>query len=693
MRFRRRSESSDKQSLANEYYGILRAVIEGTTDAIFVKDLEGRYLLVNSACARFLGKSAEEIVGRLDIDLYQAESARQFLEDDRKVIQTGETQVFEGTASGTVGDRAYRVTKGIFRDEQGRKVGVFGISHDITDRTRAEEERIKRAIEQAAREESETSLRAKDELLKALGASEERYRSLTENANDIIYSHDLQGNYLTVNRAGEKITGYTRDEILNGMSVAQIVAPEHLELAREMLELKLRDPSSTVYEVDIVTKDRRHLTVEVSTRIAYRDGEPYAVEGIARDITERKRAEEEREQSFKREQRAREEAERANRLKDEFLATLSHELRTPLTSIIGWVNLVRSGQITGEAATEALETVERNARAQAGLINDLLDVSRIVTGKLRLNITPLALRSVIEAAIASMRPAAEAKEISILTEIELEQTLMLGDPDRLQQIVWNLLSNAVKFTPDGGQIKIRAACSGSRAIIEVIDTGVGIEPEFLPYVFDRFRQADQSTTRMHGGLGLGLAIVRHLVDLHGGSAQVNSAGAGKGSTFSISMPLHGVSPSQEPEVKQELEYRASLTGNEELWLDGLRVLVVDDDDDAREMMGMVLTKRGAAVALAASAQVALETLRKDKFDVLISDIGMPDEDGYSLIKKIRALPPAEGGEIPAAALTAYARDEDRVKALLAGFQIHVPKPVSLAELTAVAARLGEKRGS
>jgi PAS domain S-box-containing protein len=677
--------------MLTEGHDILRAVIEGTPDAVFVKDLEGRYLLVNSACARFIGRPLEEIIGKRDRDLYPPDTARQFVDDDRRTIKTGATQVFEGMAYGAGGVQAYRVTKGVYRDEQGKVVGIFGISHDITDRRRAEEERVERVREQAARAAAEAESQAKDELLTALRVSEERYRSLLENANDIIYSHDLQGKYLTINRAGETITGYTREEVLGGMNIAQVVVPEHLEHARQMTLRKLKDHSPTVYEVDIKTKDGRRLTFEVSTRIAYRDGLPSEVEGIARDVTARKRAEEERERLLEREQKAREEAENANRLKDEFLATVSHELRTPLTSIIGWVHMIRAGQLEPETTMRALETVERSAKAQAQLINDLLDVSRIVTGKLHLDVRPTSLASVVDASVASVQLAAEAKNIRIQTRLDPDVLLLLVDPDRLQQVLWNLLYNAIKFTPEGGRVEVRTSHADSRMLIEVSDNGQGIHPKFLPHVFERFRQADQSTTRAHGGLGLGLAIVRYLVELHGGIVSVESAGEGLGATFKVSLPMTVATTRQRVEESTDASHVEKSKAHEVPLLKGLSVLVVDDDEDVCRLMAVLLRKKEARVTVATSTREALSALEREKFDVLLSDIGMPGEDGYALIRKVRALPAEKGGTIPAAALTAYARDEDRVKALLAGFQIHIPKPINPTEVNVVVASLAGRR--
>ncbi|MGI9108188.1 MAG: PAS domain-containing protein [Pyrinomonadaceae bacterium] len=382
------------------------------------------------------------------------------------------------------------------------------------------------------------------------------------------------------------------------------------------------------------------------------------------------------------------EAQEINRLKDEFLATLSHELRTPLTAVLGWTRLLATGQLDEATGQRALETIERNAQSQVQLIDDILDVSRIIRGKLRLNVRPADLAPVIEAAVDSVRPAAAAKGIRVQVILDPHAGPVSGDPDRLQQVVWNLLSNAIKFTPKDGRVEVLLARVNSHLEIIVSDTGPGISAEFLPYVFDRFRQADPSTTRTHGGLGLGLAIVRHLVELHGGMVSVESNG--EGATFKITLPLLAINQSEfktnnMADAAPAAGGRITLECSSEL--EGLRVLVVEDEPDSRDMLIAVLRQCRAEVQGVSNVADALSKLEEWRPDVLISDIEMPGEDGYALIRQIRSLPEARGGKIPAAALTAYARAEDRMRALLAGFQLHVPKPVEPAELAAVVASL------
>jgi signal transduction histidine kinase/ActR/RegA family two-component response regulator len=385
---------------------------------------------------------------------------------------------------------------------------------------------------------------------------------------------------------------------------------------------------------------------------------------------------------------ARNDAERANRLKDEFLATVSHELRNPLNAILGWSHMLRLGKLTPANSERAVETIYRNAKSQAQLVADLLDVSRIISGKLRLDVRAVDLLFIVNAAVDSIRPAADAKSIRVQTMLDPAAGPISGDADRLQQVVWNLLTNSVKFTPKDGRIQIKVQRVDSHVEIVVRDSGVGISKEFLPYVFDRFRQADASSTRIHGGLGLGLSIVHQLVDLHGGAVTVQSEGEGKGATFTVTLPFVAVvSHQKEPEAVHPTQSDEVLSFDGLPSLQGLRILVVDDEPDTRELIHEVLKECGAEVITSPSAAEALVALEQHKPDILISDLGMPDEDGYSLITKIRALPSERGGEIPAAALTAYARAEDRMRVLRSGFQFHLPKPVDSAELVTVVASL------
>ena len=525
------TERRAAEEAVRESHRLFHSVIEGTPDGIFVKTLDGRYLMVNSACTRFLNKRREEIIGKNDLELFPSDTAQQFMEQDRRVLATGKTQIFEGSAVGPSDTRMYVVTKGVYRDDEGKILGLIGISHDITERKRAEEQRV------------------------------------------------------------------------------QLI----------------------------------------------------------------------------REQQARREAEAASRLKDEFLTTVSHELRTPLTAILGWAGILNSRKLETGAAKRALDTIARNARAQARLIDDILDTSRIATGKLSLELGVVELVPVIEAAVQAVRPAADAKHIELDCSLDASIGTVAGDPVRLEQVVWNLLVNAVKFTPTAGRVKVRLARANSSARITVSDTGSGIRPEFLPFAFDRFRQGDSSSTRAHGGLGLGLSIVRDLVEMHGGTIRAESGGADQGATFAVELPL--VQTDDRGAGQRKPAAQSGALPSSSAALTGVRVLVVEDNTDARELLALALADAGAEVSSAASAGEAMETLQRLKPDVLVSDIQMPDEDGYTLIRKVRALAPNAGGQIRAAALTAYTRTEDRARALRAGFQAYVAKPVQVDELVAVVANL------
>jgi signal transduction histidine kinase len=385
---------------------------------------------------------------------------------------------------------------------------------------------------------------------------------------------------------------------------------------------------------------------------------------------------------------ARAEAEQAARARDEFVATVSHELRTPLNAVLGWARLLRLGKLDAAASARAVETIERSAAAQAQTVDDVLDVSRILRGELRLDVRMVDLMPVVEAAIDSVRAAAAARRIVLAMSLSPRVGQVAGDQARLQQVVWNLLSNAVKFTPAGGRVGIRLDREGEDVVIAVKDTGVGLEPSFVPHLFERFRQADSSSTRAHGGLGLGLALVRHLVEAHGGSVRAESEGAGRGSTFVVRFPsaaprrTHAAAPDARTAVPVAPDGPWPLAG-----LSRLRVLVVDDDADSREVVREVLEQAGAVVAVAGSTSEALRAIAERPPDVLLSDLGMPGEDGYQLMRRVRALDPVAGGSVPAAALTAYTQAENRRAAQEAGFQGYLSKPIDPAELTAAVARL------
>jgi signal transduction histidine kinase/CheY-like chemotaxis protein len=445
-------------------------------------------------------------------------------------------------------------------------------------------------------------------------------------------------------------------------------SPAQLRLANADLEAQIIERRRAEAEA-------RRMSEELEQRVDERTGELKAVSDERAELLVRERA-------------ARAEAERASRVKDDFVATLSHELRTPLSAISGWVHLLRTNPGRPDAGY-GLEVIERNTKAQSRMIDDLLDMSRIVSGKMRIDVAPVDLAQVIRDATETVRPAADAKGVRLASKLEAAPRIA-GDAARLQQVVWNLLTNAVKYTPRGGSITISLTQQGQNAVIAVQDTGEGIKPEFIPFVFDRFRQQDASTTRRHGGLGLGLSIVKHLVEMHGGSASVQSAGENQGSVFTVSIPVahqaNAVGPGTGALGASAVN---ASNGASPVSLAGVRVLVVDDEPDARELAGRVFTEAGAIVQTAASSAEALGTITVQPPDLLVSDIGMPDEDGYGLIRKVRQLPGGIGApqRLPAIALTAFARSEDRTRSLMAGYQAHIAKPADPIELLAAAASL------
>jgi signal transduction histidine kinase len=419
-------------------------------------------------------------------------------------------------------------------------------------------------------------------------------------------------------------------------------------------------------------------------------GRPLGVNVVVMEITERKKIEEELEHLLRQENAAREEAEAANPMKDEFLATISHELRTPLTSILGWARMLTGRELAGPQARHALEVIAQSAQSQTQLIEDILDTSRIITGRLKLDAQPVEIEHVFHAAVDVIRPSAEAKGIVLSEVVEAPDGVVLGDDNRLRQAVCNLLSNAVKFTSEGGRIEARLGRAEGQIEITVKDTGIGIDPKFLPHVFDRFRQANASSTRKYGGLGIGLAIVRHIVEMHGGGVLASSPGKGQGATFKISLPLISASRLERPEgprveaLPPPKERKILENGGR---LDGVRVLLVEDNLDTLDILKFIFDEAGAEVLTTTSVDDALEALERFRPDALISDIAMPDRDGYDLIREVRSREPEQGGKIPAVAVTAYTRAEDRVRVLASGFQMHIAKPIAPGELIAVVASL------
>ena len=565
------------------------------------------------------------------------------------------------------------------RDVEGKVVGGIVFVRDITERKRAEE---------AARD------------------AYQRINFHVENSPLAVVEWDHDFRVSRWSDSAERLFGWTAEEVL-GKHVGDwhFVFDEDVDAVEQVTNRqRVGEEVQGVQRNRNYTKDGAVLYCEWYNSVLRDEaGNLVSVLSQILDVTARKRGEEERAALLERERDARRQAQEADRLKDEFLATLSHELRTPLTSILGWAILINKKEIEETNFDRALETIERNARAQARLIDDLLDVSRIITGNLRLDIRTTNLVSVVTAAKDGLLPTAEAKRITLQTEFEGETCLVKGDSNRLRQVIWNLVLNAIKFTPRGGSVTISVGCLDPYVRLKVSDTGEGIPSEFLPYVFDRFRQAEGSLTRKQGGLGLGLAVVRHLVELHGGHVMAESPGPGQGSTFTVDLPLaeDRRDPSRAQLRRQEKERRRNAeSGVTGVDISGVRVLLVEDDADTRSLLVLTLQRRGAEVGSASSAAEALRLFNEmdysdpakgsDKrrpFDVIVSDIGMPDEDGYQFMSKIRALPPEQGGLVPAIALTGYATRKDQEHALAAGYQLHLAKPVEPEDLVAAIANL------
>jgi len=523
-----------------------------------------------------------------------------------------------------------------------------------------------------------------------LRTSEMRYRRLFESARDGILILNADTLRITdVNPFMFELLNYTRDEFMEKELWEIGVFKDKAASQEAFRELQLT--GYLRYEnLPLQTKEGKLREVEFVSNV-YDEGSHRVIQCNIRDITDRKRAEEERKLLLESAQAARAEADVANSIKDEFLATLSHELRTPLTSILGWSHLLDNGKLDEEAAKRAVETIVRNAEAQKLLIDELLDISRIIIGKLRLDVGPVQLAPMLESIVDGMRPAADARNIQLRTALDQSVDPIFGDPDRLQQVFWNLLSNAIKFTSQGGKVLVRLERADSNLEITISDTGQGIARELLPYVFDRFRQSDSSSSRTHGGLGLGLAIVRQLVELHGGTVSAESPGEGEGSTFKVRLPVRSVRQEPDDRANSVVKIPDEVSTKPVPSLDGMNVLVVDDDWDSRELVTVVLKASGAEVVSVTSAIEALRELALRRFDVLLSDIGMAEMDGYALISQIRQLPAERGGKIPAAALTAYAGIENQRRALSAGYQVHIPKPIGPSELITAVARLAEHK--
>lgn len=598
-------------------------------------------VIVNAAFAHlFAVDSAKATTEGLPIQMFiraiHEEDQPRVLAAIDRAIQTGEEYVVEYRVHTATGEERWVTARGhVEYDAAGRPVAFPGALADITERKRAEEDR-------------------------------DRFFQLSRDMLAII---NMEGYFLQASPAWEKTLGYTSEE-LTAQPYIEFVHPDDRVATLDEAQKLAQGIPSVAFENRYRCRDGSYRWILWSVAPFLEQKLLYCV---ARDVTKGKQAEAEREWLLAREQASRETAEAANRLKDEFLAVLSHELRSPLNPILGWAQLLRTRKFSETKTSEALAIIERNAKLQSQLIEDLLDVSRILQGKLSLNLYQVELVAIIEAALETVRLAAQAKSIQLQTSFEPEVGQVLGDPSRLQQVVWNLLSNAVKFTAPGGRVEVRLKSQGTQAQIQVCDTGKGINPEFLPHVFDDFRQADNSTTRTFGGLGLGLAIVRRLVEQHGGTVSADSPGAGQGATFTVLLPVQSV-VNDTSEDKRLPENTPTLNG--------VKVLVVEDNVDSYNLLVFILEEYGASVCAVASVAEALNALASEKPDVLLSDVGMPEMDGYTLIRQLRAMPPEQGGRIPAIALTAYAQETDRQEVLQAGFQRHLTKPVEPVALLA-----------
>jgi PAS domain S-box-containing protein len=551
-------------------------------------------------------------------------------------------------------------------DDAGRLIRVFGVVVDVTERTLAEQ-----------------NLERQERLL----------RTITDNADSALVLLDLDGRITLMNPAFTRITGYTETEV-EGKTAHELVhyrypdgrpfPIEECPIDRSYWNLK----ATSGIEETFVRKDGTLFPVVVSVAPIEQDGGSAGAVIEFRDVTLQKQVEREREVLLDLERAAKAEAERANILKDEFLATLSHELRTPLNAILGWTQILQSTPAHPETSTRALGSISRNARLQAQLVDDLLDMSRVSLGKFVVNVQPTNLATVVEQAIAAVTPAATAKGIAIESHLSVPDSRVAGDPDRLQQVFWNVLTNAVKFTPEGGVVRVRLESTSTHASVIVEDTGQGIAADFLPFVFERFRQADGSTSRRHGGLGIGLALVRQLVELHGGSVRAESAGLGEGARFTVTLPATRSVLAREtaPVQAPGWDDPAGACGT----LAGLRVVVLDDEPDAREIAAMLLADCGADVECASDVGEALALVARHRPHVVLADLGMPGRDGFDFVGALRALHDAEGGATPAVAVTALARPEDRERARTAGFDAHLPKPIDAAELVDIVARLSNR---
>ena len=702
----------------------LAAIVVSSEDAIASKSLEGIVTSWNQSAERLFGYTAEEMIGQPITKIIPPELLHEETTILAKLRAGERIERFETVRVHKSGSRVeISLTVSPLRDRNGVIIGAAKIAHDITARRRAERalaeeahalevlNRVGRAV--AAQLELDRVVQiVTDAATELSGAAHGAFFYNVVAESDQSYRlHSLSGaaresfGKFPMPRMTELFAPTFRGEsVVRSSDILQDprygklepyfgMPPGHLPV-RSYLAVPVMSHTGEVIgglffghpEPGIFTERAERLVVGIASQAAIAIDNARLFKDLRDREAQLKAAAAEREEILESERAARSDAERLGHLKDEFLATLSHELRTPLNALQGWATLLRQKDVTQEDLQRGLETIERNVRAQAQIINDLLDMSRIISGKLHLEVRPIQLHEIVDAAIETVQQSAIAKRIRIRTLLDSSIGLVRGDPNRLQQVLWNLLSNAVKFTPQGGRIQVVLERVNSHAEITVEDSGVGIRAEFLPYVFDRFRQADPTTSRRFGGLGLGLSIVKTLVEMHGGSVRVKSPGENLGSTFVVALPISYVQEDTR-RLRQPAISTQALDTIELPRLDDVAVLIVDDEPDGRTLISRILEGRGARPTCASSAEEALACLQRDRFNILLSDIGMPDVDGYEFIRKVRALESGGRAAIPAIAITAYARTEDRQRSLLAGYQMHLAKPVEARELVAAIASL------
>jgi PAS domain S-box-containing protein len=614
-----------------------------------------RYQFVSQAYAEMLGLVPSDIAGKTIVEIVGQEAFETIRPYVETVLQGTRVEFECEIPYRGAGTRSLRVVYTPDTDERGCARGWIGSLLDVSEHEQVEETRALLA-------------------------------SIVDSSDDAIVSKNLNGIITSWNAGAERIFGYAAVEAI-GQSITLIIPPERRNEETEILRRLRQGQSIEHFETQRLAKDGRLVSISLSVSpVRNRQGVVIGASKIARDNTDRVRADEERARLLASEQAARAQAEEANRGKDQFLATVSHELRTPLNAILGWASMLDQTASLDARTSKGLQSIQRNTRTLAQLVDDLLDVSRMIGGKMRLDVIRMDLGGVIDAAVEAVLPAASSKDIGIHVVVDPAARTILGDPTRLQQAVWNLLSNAVKFTPRGGRVDVSTRLDKEVIELAVADSGIGIDAAFLPYVFDRFRQADSSSTRAQGGLGLGLAIVRHLVELHGGAVRAESDGPDAGTRFVIQLPCTPA-PLMARHARKPVSAAAAIAATDVPRLDGVRVLIVDDDRESCEMMLEALRGYGALLHCAMSASEAVEALSAFKPDLVLSDIAMPGRDGYAVLSEVRALEPLFGRHVPVAAVTAYAHAEDRARALAAGFDEYLAKPVDPAALARAVAAL------